>query len=174
MVSGVLPVPPTVRLPITTTGQPARSVTMSPEPYAARRSRTTAPYSHASGCRSDARSGSRYHRSVSRCCAPMAPPSVGELQPVQLRVQSVLREQLRVRAGLRQAAALEHDDAIGLFHGRQAMRDDERGAVAQQLRQRLLDVALGLGIESRRGLVQDQDRRILEQRARDGDALALS
>ena len=40
--------------------------------------------------------------------------------------------------------------------------------------QRLLDAPLGFVVERRRGLVEDQDGRVLEQRARDGDALALA
>ena len=39
---------------------------------------------------------------------------------------------------------------------------------------RLLHVALGFGIERRGRLVEQDDRRILDQRARDGDALALA
>ena len=54
------------------------------------------------------------------------------------------------------------------------MRDDERRAVVHQLLQRILDEALGLGVERGGRFVEDQDRRILQQRARDRDALPLS
>ena len=57
---------------------------------------------------------------------------------------------------------------------RQAMRDDERGAIAHELHQRLLDAALGFVVERRGGFVEDQDGRVLEQRARDRDALPLA
>ena len=42
------------------------------------------------------------------------------------------------------------------------------------LLQRLLELDLRAGVESRGGLVENEDRRILEQRAGDGQALALS
>ena len=43
-----------------------------------------------------------------------------------------------------------------------------------ELAQRLLDHELALGVEVGGGLVEDQDGRILEERARDGEALALA
>ena len=39
---------------------------------------------------------------------------------------------------------------------------------------RALHLTLGFGIERRGGLVEQDDGRVLEQRARDGDALALA
>ena len=43
-----------------------------------------------------------------------------------------------------------------------------------RLRERLLHQPLGLGVERRGGLVQDQDRRVLQDRAGDRDPLALA
>jgi hypothetical protein len=40
--------------------------------------------------------------------------------------------------------------------------------------QRALDFALGMGVERRGRLVQQKDRRILQDRARNGDALLLA
>jgi hypothetical protein len=40
--------------------------------------------------------------------------------------------------------------------------------------ERGLDQALGLGVERGGGLVEDQDRRVLQQRTGDGEALALA
>ena len=71
-------------------------------------------------------------------------------------------------------AVIEHHDAVGLLDRRQAMRNDERRAIARQLRKRRLDAPLGVGIERRGGLIQNQDRRILQDRARDRDALPLA
>jgi len=84
-----------------------------------------------------------------------------------------MRKQLRVRTAFHDHARIEDDDAVGLLHCGQAVRDDEGGAIAHQLRQRRLDVALSLGVERRSRFIEDQDRCILQQRARDGDALAL-
>ena len=77
-------------------------------------------------------------------------------------------------ATLDDAAVLHDDDLVGVFDGGEPMRDDQRRAIAHELDQRLLDAPLGFVVERRRGLVEDQDGRVLEQRARDGDALALA
>ena len=54
------------------------------------------------------------------------------------------------------------------------MRDRDGGVVpAQQRGQGLVDQGLRLRVQGRGGLVQDQDIRVLDQGARDGDALLL-
>ena len=53
------------------------------------------------------------------------------------------------------------------------MGDHQRGAAAHQLGQRRLHQLLGLGVEGTGGLVQQQDRRVAQDRACDRDALAL-
>jgi hypothetical protein len=54
------------------------------------------------------------------------------------------------------------------------MRDNQRSAVFHQALQRLLDQSLGFGIQRAGGLVQHQDRRVLEDRPGNRDALALT
>ena len=54
------------------------------------------------------------------------------------------------------------------------MRNHEHRAFAPQTFDRFLHDALGLGVERAGRLVEHQDRRILHQRARDGDALTLA
>ena len=54
------------------------------------------------------------------------------------------------------------------------MRQDQRGAAGHQPIQRLLDDRLVLRIDRGQRLVQHQDRRVAQQRAGDGDALALA
>ena len=53
------------------------------------------------------------------------------------------------------------------------MRDDERRPALTELGQRFLDQLLGGGVERGGGFVEDQDRRVLEEDARDGEALLL-
>ena len=53
------------------------------------------------------------------------------------------------------------------------MREDEGGAALHQPIQRLLDDRLVLRIDRGQRLVEDQDRRVAQQRPGDGDALAL-
>ena len=77
-------------------------------------------------------------------------------------------------AALDDAAAVEHQDLVGVDHGRQAVGDDQGGALGRDLVEARLDLALGLGVERRGGLVEDQDARLLEDDAGDGDALLLA
>ena len=71
-------------------------------------------------------------------------------------------------------AVLQHHDLVGVAHGRQAVGDDEGGAARHQRLERLLDARLRRRVERAGRLVEDQDRRVLEQRAGDGQALALA
>ena len=71
-------------------------------------------------------------------------------------------------------AAVEHDDFVRAHDGAQPLGDDEGRAALHQLVQRLLDEELGLRVHARRGVVEDEDARVHEQRARDGDALLLA
>src|ERR1700742_4079247 len=71
-------------------------------------------------------------------------------------------EQLVMTAVLDDRAGLEHDEAVHAAHGREPVGDDDRGAILHQRPQRLLDVVLALGVERARGLVEHEDRRVLE------------
>ena len=93
---------------------------------------------------------------------------------VELPVAAVQREQLVVRAALDDLAVLEHQNLIGAPDRRQPVRDDERRAPLPQRPQAVLDQRLALAVEARRRLVEDQDARVRENRARDGDALPLA
>ncbi len=77
-------------------------------------------------------------------------------------------------AELLHLATVEDDDGVSAANGREAVRDDERGAVHHQVGQRFLHQQLGLGIEGRGGFVQHQNRRVLQQRPRDRNPLTLT
>ena len=79
-----------------------------------------------------------------------------------------------MRALLDEAAALEHEDAVGVADRAQPVRDHERGAADEQLVEALLDGALRLGVERARRLVEEQDRRPVVERASDRDPLLLA
>ena len=72
------------------------------------------------------------------------------------------------------AAGFDDQNLIGAADGGEAMRDDERGAAAHQVREAFLDHGFGFGIEAGGGFVENQDARIGEDGAGDGDALALA
>ena len=77
-------------------------------------------------------------------------------------------------ADLDDAAAIEHDDPIGLADGRQAVGDDQARPPDEQAIERRLDQRLVGGVERARRLVEDEDLRVLEQRARDREPLLLA
>ena len=71
-------------------------------------------------------------------------------------------------------APVQDEDLVGLLDGPEAVGDDERGAPLDQLGQGLLDQVLGLHVHRRGRVVQDEDARVEQQGARDGDALLLA
>ena len=68
---------------------------------------------------------------------------------------------------------LHHQDHVGVADGRQAVGDHEGGAVGPQCRHGLLDQHLGAGVDRGGRLVQDQQGRVGEEGAGDGDQLPL-
>ena len=78
-----------------------------------------------------------------------------------------------MRAARDDAPVVQHQDQVGAAHGAQAVGDDEGGAALHQPVERLLDQLLGLGVHAGGGVVEDQDARVDQQGAGDGDALLL-
>ena len=103
-------------------------------------------------------------------------PRLGKLlQPRHAREKTVFpRAQLSRRSLLDHTALLQDDHLVGILDRAHAMRDDEHGLVCDQSRKRLLDLRLVLYVKRRRSLVEQQDGSVFEQRAGDGDALALA
>ena len=71
-------------------------------------------------------------------------------------------------------STIEDADFIGLHDRRETVSDHNGRAALAQSAKRLLDRLLGFGIERRGRLVEQNDRRVLQKRAGDRDALALS
>src|SRR5262249_15479610 len=88
-----------------------------------------------------------------------------ELELVELAVLAAAREQLLVGPALHDPSVREHDDLVGAPDRRQAVRDDDARAVDHEAVERFLDEALGLGVERGRRFVEDEDGRVLENRA---------
>src|SRR5262250_1786318 len=89
---------------------------------------------------------------------------VEELEGSELAVDAVRAcEELSVPARLHDVPLVHHDHAIGAPDGAQAVGDDEEGPPLHQVGQGILDEGLALGIEFRRRLVEDQDRRVLHE-----------
>ena len=79
-----------------------------------------------------------------------------------------------MRALLDDLAVLQHDDQVGVADRGEAVCDHERGAAGEERAQRALDLPLGADVDRRGRLVEDQDPRVGEQRARERDELALA
>ena len=89
-------------------------------------------------------------------------------------VEAAARDQLSVVTGLDDPAFVEHDERIGVAHRRQPVGDDDGRAVVHQVLKRPAHEPLVDRVEMRGRLVENQHRRILEEGAGDGDALALA
>ena len=65
-----------------------------------------------------------------------------------LGVEAALAQQLVVGAALGDAALVEHDDLVGVDHGRQAVGDDDRGAAARRRRSSVSWIAASVRLSS--------------------------
>src|SRR5512144_1210092 len=93
---------------------------------------------------------------------------------MEAMIMASAREQRTMGPVLHHAAAVEHEDLIGMRDRRQPMRDDEHRSASEQSVDRLLDETLGLRVERGGRLIENEDRRIDEQGTRDREALALA
>src|SRR6266852_2045803 len=96
------------------------------------------------------------------------------LDPVQLGIDAAERQELVVLALLREAAVLENDDLVRVADRAQPVSDGDDGATLHQAVEGLQDELLGLGIQRGGRLVENEDRRIADDGARDLDALLLA
>ena len=62
---------------------------------------------------------------------------------------------------------VQHQDPVGVPHRGKAMGDDDARAACERAPERAQDLRLGLGIDRAQRVIEDEDRRLLRQRARD-------
>ena len=91
----------------------------------------------------------------------------------EIGVGAIPGHQVGVRANLGDASGVENHDAVGVADGREPMRDDQDGATCRRRHQRIPDGRLVSGIKVRGRLVEDQDRCLTQEGARQGQALTL-
>ena len=96
------------------------------------------------------------------------------LQAEEGRITAIPAQQVVVTAALYDLATLDHQDRISMHDGVQAVGDDDGGAILAEMLDGFLHRFLGFRIECCGGFIQQDQRRILHQRAGDGDALALT
>ena len=97
-----------------------------------------------------------------------------ERSGVELVVRAMLGDELVVRATLDDAAVVKHDDHVGVAHGREPVRNHERGTPVHEGVHAPLHDLLGARVDGGRCLIQDHDRRVCNGRARNGEQLALT
>src|ERR1700730_13955465 len=95
------------------------------------------------------------------------------LQIVEFRITTVAADQLIMCSVLDDATALDGDDAVRVAHGRQTVSYEEHGPAAGDLLHVLLGHPLAFIIEGPRRLVKNQNSRIGDESAGDGNTLAL-
>src|SRR5688500_17613696 len=99
---------------------------------------------------------------------------IAELELVQARIGASRCQQLAMSSALHDTAAVEHENLRRMLDRGETMGDDEDGPSLEQAIDRFLNEPLRFGIERGGSLIEDENRRIDEERARDRDALPLS
>ena len=114
------------------------------------------------------------HGKVPQAVLQLALPLVGLLHVAEAAVDAVRGVEFVVRAALHDDALPHDEDEVRVADRREAVRDRERRAVGHEPVDGVLHEALRDRVERARGLVEDEDGRVAEDRPRDGDALALA
>ena len=96
------------------------------------------------------------------------------LQNPHLGVSAGAREKLVMRATLDDAPMIEHQDLVGIHDRRKPVRDHERRVTTGDAIELGLDGALRFRVEGRGRFVENENARILQDRARDCDPLFLA
>ena len=161
--TGVLPAPPTHRLPTTITGTSGRFS----------RARVSIPTEALMNSRQtrDRKSGGRRFRPIPDTIemlfqrrTPVHAPFSWNCNPCRIVIQAFrTAQQLIMTADFNNPPLVQYHHGIGFLDGCQTMRDDQRGPVGHQHFQRLLHFLLGLGIQRRGCLIQHQNRRVFQQ-----------
>lgn len=81
-------------------------------------------------------------------------------------VFAALGHELLVRAAFDDPAMVDDADHVGILDRAQSVRDDETRASDEHVLQRRLQCLLGAGVDVARRLVENEDARVGEQRAR--------
>jgi hypothetical protein len=96
-----------------------------------------------------------------------------ELTEVEMVVEPASLDQFSVRPFLDDPAIVDHQDLTGISDCAHAVGDDEAGPPRHQTEQRLVDAGFGARVDAAGCLVEDQDRRVGDNRTGDGQKLFL-
>ena len=90
----------------------------------------------------------------------------------ELAIDSAAFEQNAVRRDIDHLSLVQNQGLVAFGQRRQPVRHDDHRPTARDAQQVGVDQRLAFRVERAGGLVEDQDPRIVDQRARDGEALA--
>ena len=97
-----------------------------------------------------------------------------ELGAVERSVETAGAHQLDMRPRFGHPSTINHQDLVGVLHRGQPVGDQDRRAPRQDRLETGQDLPLGLGIDRRQRVVEDQDLRLRRQRARQRHPLPLA
>ena len=92
----------------------------------------------------------------------------------QLVVNALFFQKLLVRAALGKLTVVQHHQSVCVAQRGQTVRDGERGTSLGDLGDGVLDQLFGFGVQCCRCLVQNQNARVVNERAGNGDTLTLT
>src|SRR6266446_551166 len=104
-------------------------------------------------------------------CVDGGDPALRERPALKVCIMPLPQEQFLVRSALDDFALLEHQDANSPPRRGEPVRDDEGRASAGQALQRVEDQSFRFRIQRAGGFVEDEDRRVTQKGAREGEAL---
>ena len=97
-----------------------------------------------------------------------------ELKLVQFFVGAALFHQRIMGAGFGDPAARDNRNAIGVAYGGKPVSNNQRGSSLAQLIKRLLDQHFGCIVKRTGCFIKNEDGRVLQKHARDGNPLLLT
>jgi undecaprenyl-diphosphatase len=97
-----------------------------------------------------------------------------ELQVVQVPVERVLGQQFLVDAGGDHAPLVDQEQAVARADRRDAVRQEDAGPAGQHAGQGVVQERLGVVVQGRLRLLDDQQRRVAQDGPRQGNAVLLA
>src|SRR5579883_284210 len=97
-----------------------------------------------------------------------------EVGIVELRIMTATQHKRVVIALFHDSALLKHQNAVGVADSREPVSNQDGGAMLQDQIKPFLNLGLGQRVYAGGGLVEDENRGVLQQHASKGDKLALS
>ena len=88
------------------------------------------------------------------------------LQLIQLVVNAAIGKQLLVGTHFADLSLMHDDDLVRALDGREAVRDDERGASFDHAAEGVANPKFGFRIDAGGGLIEDQNPGVVGQRTR--------